>query len=75
MLDKVCEMATQVQSERRRKGPGSVKRKFLVEGLKQMVPALDRIATEGERLGLDADVLNHLRPGIEARAKELAALN
>ncbi len=75
VLDKVCEMATQVQSERRRKGPGSVKRKFLVEGLKQMVPALDRIATEGERLGLDADVLNHLRPGIEARAKELAALN
>ena len=39
-----------------------------------MVPALQRIAADGEAMGLEADVLNHLRPSLLARARELAAL-
>ncbi len=74
VLDRVCELGAQVQKERRKKGPGLVQRVPLVDGLKAMVPALERIAAEGQALGLDAGLLDHLRPGILARAKELAAL-
>jgi serine/threonine-protein kinase HipA len=75
VLDRVCELAVQMQRERRKKAPGSVQRTALVEGLKEMVPALEHIAADGEAMGLDATVLAHLRPGILARAQELAALN
>jgi len=75
VLDRVCELAVQVQKKRRKKGPGTVQRTPLVEGLKAMVPALEQIASEGEAMGLDASVLAHLRPGILARAHELAALS
>ncbi|WP_439590513.1 type II toxin-antitoxin system HipA family toxin [Hydrogenophaga sp.] len=74
VLDRVVELGEEVQRERGKKGAGLVQREPLVEGLKTMVPALERIAEEGEALGLDAEVLTHLRPGILARAKELAAL-
>jgi serine/threonine-protein kinase HipA len=74
VLDRVCKLGEEVQHERRKKTPGLVQRAPLVEGLKTMVPALERIADEGEALGLDVEVLAHLRPGILARAKELAAL-
>ena len=74
VLDRVCALGAQVQQERRKKGPSPVQRMPLVEGLKAMVPALERIADEGEAMGLDAAVLNHLRPGILAQARELAAL-
>jgi len=75
VLDKVCALAAQVQNERRQKGPALIQRQFLVDELKKMVPALNKIATDGELLGLDGQVLGHLRPGIEARAKELDTLN
>lgn len=39
-----------------------------------MAPALEDLATQGERFGLDAGTLHHLRPGILARAQELADL-
>jgi serine/threonine-protein kinase HipA len=39
-----------------------------------MAPALARIATEGETMGLEPELLQLLRPGIVARAQELAAL-
>ncbi|WP_315123315.1 HipA domain-containing protein [Comamonas antarctica] len=74
VLDSVCESARQVQRARRKKGPALLQRAALVEGLRAMVPALRRIAAEGEAMGIDADVLNHLRPGLLARAQELAAL-
>lgn len=74
VLDHVCALGEQVQYERRKKGPGLVQRAPLVEGLKAMVPALVQIAAEGEALGLEPHVLNHLRPSILARAQELAAL-
>lgn len=74
VLDTVCKIAAQVQRERRKKGPPLVQRAALVEGLKAMVPALERIAAEGQALGMDAEVLNHLRPSLLARAQELAAL-
>ena len=39
-----------------------------------MIPALERIAADGLALGLEAEVLGHLRPALLARAQELAAL-
>jgi len=74
VLDSVCELSAQVQKERRKKGPGPVQRAPLVEGLKAMAPALARMATEGETMGLEPELLQLLRPGIVARAQELAAL-
>jgi serine/threonine-protein kinase HipA len=75
VLDRICELAVRVQKARRKKGPDPVQRTPLVEGLKAMAPALEQIAADGEAMGLDANVLAHLRPGILARAQELAALN
>ena len=75
VLDRVCALGLQVQKERRKKGPELVQRAPLVECLKVMIPALEQIAADGETMGLDAAVLNHLRPGIFARAQELAALS
>jgi serine/threonine-protein kinase HipA len=74
VLDRVCELALQVHKESSKKGPNPVQRTRLVEGLKAMVPVLEQIAAEGETMGLDADVLAHLRPGILARAQDLAVL-
>jgi serine/threonine-protein kinase HipA len=51
-----------------------VNREALVTGLKEMVPALQEIAQDGESIGLDPDVLQHLRLGILAQAQQLAAL-
>ncbi|WP_296412774.1 hypothetical protein [Zoogloea sp.] len=39
-----------------------------------MPPALEEVAPQGERFGLDAETLHHLRSGILARAQELADL-
>ncbi|MFC7461208.1 type II toxin-antitoxin system HipA family toxin [Hydrogenophaga defluvii] len=75
VLDRVCELSAQVHKEQRRKGPELVQRKPLVQGLKIMVPTLERIAAEGETMGLEPGLLQHLRPGILARAQELATLS
>ena len=76
VLDKVCNLAGQVQQERqrRKKGPALVQRTALMDGLRAMAPALEKIAAEGQALGMDAEVLAHLRPGIQAQARQLAAL-
>ncbi len=74
VLDRVCDLGAQGQKHRRKKGPGRVERAPLVEGMKAMVPALQRLAAEGEAMGLDAEVLKHLRPGLLAQAQQLAAL-
>jgi serine/threonine-protein kinase HipA len=66
VLDCVCELGAQVGTE--------VQRAPLADGLKAMVPVLRQIAAEGEAMGLDAEVLAHLRTGILERAQELAAL-
>jgi serine/threonine-protein kinase HipA len=63
VLDRVVEL-----------GQGRVQREPLLQGLRAMAPALARIADEGVQMGLDAHVLAYLRPGILARAQELAAL-
>lgn len=74
VIDRVCALSAQVQKKRRRQGPGPVQRAPLVEGLKAMAPALARIAAEGETMGLEPELLQLLRPGIVARAQELATL-
>ena len=63
-----------MRREHRKKGPELLQRAALVEGLRAMVPALQRIAVEGEAMGMEAEVLKHLRPGLTARAQELTAL-
>ncbi len=74
VLDRVCELGETCQRSRTRHLAGRVQRAPLVAGLKAMVPALQHIAAEGEAMGLEADVLNHVRPSLLARAQELAAL-
>jgi serine/threonine-protein kinase HipA len=74
VLNRVCELGVQVQKERRKKGPGLLQRASLVAGLKAMAHELERVAAEGENMGLDAPVIEHLRRGIQARAQELNAL-
>lgn len=72
VLDRVCELGALVKKPRRK--AALIVREPLVEGLKAMVPTLERIADEGAEMGMDAEVLNHLRPGILALAQQLAAL-
>lgn len=77
VLIRVCEISAEVQPKARRtrqKVAPAVRREFLVAGLKAMVPALRDIAQQGEHMGLDSAVLNHLRAGILAQAEHLAAL-
>lgn len=57
-----------------RKAPNPIERQPLVEGLKAMVPALERVASQDLDLGLEPAVLEHLRPTLHARARELTAL-
>jgi serine/threonine-protein kinase HipA len=72
VLDRVCDLGALIKKPRRK--PAPLLREPLVEGLKAMVPALERIADKGAEMGMDAEVLNHLRPGILALAQQLAAL-
>jgi serine/threonine-protein kinase HipA len=74
VLDRVCELGARVQPSGRKKGPPPVLRGPLVQGLRAMAPRLERVAAEGEALGLEADLLNFLRPGILRLAHELATL-
>ena len=74
VIDRVCDLGEQVQRECRKKGPSMVQRAPLVAGLKAMVPTLERIAAEGEAMGLEPEVLSHLRQYLLARAQELTKL-
>ncbi len=74
VVDRVCDLGAQAQKARRRRGPAPIAREPLVAGIKAMEPALQAIAAQGEAMGLEAAVIEHLRPHILARADELAAL-
>lgn len=74
VLDSVCELAAQLPRKRRGTQSDPLQRDPLVKGLKAMIPALERIAADGLALGLEHEVLGHLRPALLARAQELAAL-
>lgn len=74
VIDRVCELAQQVQNERGRKAPALLQRQTLVEALQAMTPALQDLAGNGMAYGLEPEVLQHLRPGIQARAQDLAKL-
>jgi serine/threonine-protein kinase HipA len=73
----VCSLSEQVTNhpnKSRKKGAARLRRAPLVEGLKAMVPALERIASGGETMGLEPEVFSHLRQYLLARAQELTAL-
>jgi len=74
VVARVCELSEMVRKERKNRGGDPISREVLVAGLKQMAPALRHIAANGETLGLEASVLDHLRLGILARADDLERL-
>ena len=77
VLDRVCELSEQLpsrSSKSRKQRTSRLERAPLVIGLKAMVPALERIAAEGDAMGLEPEVFSHLRPYLLARAQELTAL-
>ena len=77
VVDRVCELAAQAMQTKpgtKKKRKPAIAREALVAGLKAMEPALRQVAAEGDTLGVEPDVLNHIRPHILARADELAAL-
>jgi serine/threonine-protein kinase HipA len=49
-------------------------REELANGLRAMAPALHDIAINGMALGIEADVHQHLRPGLEKLARDMEAL-
>ncbi|MCE2660935.1 MAG: HipA domain-containing protein [Rubrivivax sp.] len=77
VVERVCELAAQGQRTKKagqQKRQPAVAREALIAGLKAMEPALRHVAAEGNALGVEPDVLNHIRPHLLARADELAAL-
>jgi len=78
VVDRVCELAQLAQTSgrrgRRNRSP-VVRREALVNGLREMGPALTHIAQHGTEAGLEGPVLEHLRPGILAQANRLLALD
>jgi serine/threonine-protein kinase HipA len=68
VLDAVCDQ-----------GPGGKKpqvldRDALAAGLRAMAPVLGEIASDGVALGMEPDVYQHLKPGIDRLAREMEAL-
>ena len=77
VIDRVCELSEQLpsrSSKSRKQRTSRLERAPLVIGLKAMVPALERIAAEGDAMGLEPEVFSHLRQYLLARAQELTAL-
>jgi serine/threonine-protein kinase HipA len=74
VVDTVCEPGFQASAKGSNKSISIIRRETLVEGLQAMVPALEQIASDGETMGLESDVLDHLRPGIINQARRLAQL-
>jgi serine/threonine-protein kinase HipA len=75
VLDRVCELGAAPVPGRKKPRAAAIAREPLVAGLKAMEPGLRAVAAEGEAMGLEADVLQQLRPHLLARADELAALD
>ncbi|HSI49723.1 MAG TPA: HipA domain-containing protein [Ideonella sp.] len=77
VVDRVCELAAQAGKAPRKKkgGTGLLVREALVAGLRETAPGLRQIAANGLAMGLEAEVLDHLRPHLLARAGELDALS
>lgn len=80
VIDKVCELAQTLMADRRtpparRKALHDVGRPALVTGLRLMAGPLEMMAAHGTDFGLEPAVHAHLKPGIEAQARQLNKLN
>jgi len=77
VVNQVCAIAQELQPRghraRARVAP-AVRREALVSGLQAMVPVLLEIAEQGMSMGMDRDVLEHLRPALLGQAERLSAL-
>ncbi len=68
VLDAVCEPILGS------KKPLRLEREALAEGLRAMASVLAEIARDGLAMGMEPDVHQHLKPGIERLAREMEAL-
>lgn len=68
VLDTVCEPLLEGKRH------PQLDREGLANGLRAMAPALHDIASNGVALGIEADVHQHLRPGLEKLARDMEAL-
>lgn len=68
VLDAVCTQPTGSKKQRR------LDREALAEGLRAMGPALGEIASHGIAMGMEPDVHQHLKLGIERLAREMELL-
>jgi serine/threonine-protein kinase HipA len=68
VLDAVCEPIPGS------KKPLRLEREALAEGLRAMASVLAEIARDGLAMGMEPDVHQHLKPGIERLAREMEAL-
>lgn len=80
VVDRVCELSTEVSAH---KGKGKrrpnetamhVRREALVQGVKGLIPGLQRIAAEGRALGLEEPLYAFLQRGIETQVQQLQQL-
>jgi len=70
VLDKVCADSMPRPGEAR----APLQRAPLRAGLRALAPVLDEIAGDAAGSGLEPEVHAHLRPGMRAQARQLAAL-
>ena len=68
VLDSVCEPIAGGKKPRR------LDREALAAGLRAMAPVLADIARDGIAMGMEPDLHQHLKPGIERLAREMEAL-
>ncbi len=68
VLDTVCEPVSDGKRQRR------LNREGLVSGLRAMAPVLHDIACDGTAMGMEPDVHQHLKLGIENLAREMEAV-
>ncbi len=74
VIDRVCELAAGLPAPGRNKTVPRIRRDALVEGLKSMAITLEQLADDGECMGLEPELVRHLRPGILGWSKRLAEL-
>jgi serine/threonine-protein kinase HipA len=80
VIERVCQIAGELREDDRRHDSGKARdrpeltRAPLVTGLRALAPVLERIASDGESLGIEPEVLAHLRPGLLREAGTLRKL-
>jgi len=79
VVNRISELEAQglarVRRKRQKAAVLQIQRDVLVAGLRAMIAPLQDIALNGQAMGLEPDVLAHVRPSILAQVQRLSALN